>query len=252
MKKIVLFLGILSSIFSAPLRAYSNFHPIDGFYWGFIAGAQYLDNFSNVQLPAMPDVVNTLTNPFAATYRNSIGFGGDISFGYRIFERIRGEAEIFYGYQKINSIQANDGTPVSPRNPTQYPGSGNKLLGDIQNYGAMVNGFVDLYWDRPNSESTFTPYVGGGVGYARMQVGTVIDYSFADPNNPSNGLELRNLSHDARNQFVWQGIAGFGWFPDDFTFAGVDFRYQDFGVLDTLNGKARTYGAYLFFNFSFG
>lgn len=251
MKKLLFIFGILSTLATTPVRTYASFHPIDGAYWGFIAGAQYMNNFNNVQLPAMTIVESSLTAPFSATYRNSIGFGGDINFGYRIFERIRGEAEVFYGYQKINSIQAADGTPVSPRRAEQYPNSGNKLLGNLQSYGVMANAYVDLFWDRPDSESTFTPFVGGGAGYGRIQVSTVIDRSTQNPDDVANGQEIFNLSQSSQNQFVWQGMAGCGWSPDDFTFWGIEFRYQNFGTLQALNGKAITYGANLFMSFSF-
>lgn len=87
---------------------------------------------------------------------------------------------------------------------TDQPG----LKGTVSNFDIMANGLMDI-----PTQSSFTPYLGVGVGGARIN---------ADISQPS---VLR--SEDSEWAFAYQGIAGVDWHLTPRTALGVRYRYLD-------------------------
>jgi len=101
--------------------------------------------------------------------------------------------------------------------------------GDVKTLAALVN----AYYDFP-SFAGFTPYVGGGVGVARNEVGTT---TLSDP---SSGAAVATLSGSTTTQFAWQVSAGISYaiLPA----VALDFGYRYF---DAGEGRSGTSGTFL-------
>jgi len=79
------------------------------------------------------------------TYSPGFGVGGEV--GYRIYPNIRGELEVIYRQNELDTV---DGIKYTPPSGTVSP---------LRSTALMAN----LYYDYHNTTS-FTPYLGGGAG----------------------------------------------------------------------------------------
>lgn len=127
------------------------------------------------------------------------GYNGGLAVGYKD-GNYRYEGELLYMQSKKKTFMGNT--------PDENATGRNKV------YAAMAN----LYYDITNS--TIYPYVGAGVGVARVK--THIEDGGNDP-QPLNA---------SSTEFAYQGIAGIGAKVSDNVNLFVDYRY--FG---TTNGK---------------
>lgn len=140
----------------------------EGFYLGFNAAFGYLKDATVQQT----GVLNTVE----AEFDSGLGFSG--VFGYD-FGTPRVEAEIGYLKNDIDTL-STQGTTVQ--------GSG-----DASSWRFMVNGYVDL-----ENRSSFTPYLGAGIGVADVSV---------------DGVNISNysLGSESDTSFAYNFMAGIGW-----------------------------------------
>ena len=82
------------------------------------------------------------------------GFAGSAALGAMIFPNFRVEGEISY--------RKNDLGAVTVQNEGPQPFTG----GEASAFAAMVNGWIDI----PVGSSNITPYIGGGIGGAKVSV----------------------------------------------------------------------------------
>jgi opacity protein-like surface antigen len=105
---------------------------------------------------------------------------------------------------------------AAPPTPIEPPGTTGR--GDVKTLAAMVN----AYYDFPTLIG-FTPYVGGGVGVARNEVGTTTLSSNA------TGATVATLAGSTDTQFAWQLSAGASYSILPTIALDIGYRYFDAG-----------------------
>jgi opacity protein-like surface antigen len=105
---------------------------------------------------------------------------------------------------------------AAPPTPIEPPGTTGR--GDVKALAAMLN----AYYDFP-SFAGFTPYVGGGIGVARDEVGATTLSSNA------TGATVATLSGATTTQFAWQASAGVSYSVLPAVALDVGYRYFDAG-----------------------
>jgi OOP family OmpA-OmpF porin len=155
------------------------------------------------------------------TAHMGLGFGADFSVGYSglFMPQIRAEGEISYHSNGVDKVTNSAGPPFPPGT---RPGSGS-----IDAAAFMVNGYYDFLMDSP-----WTPYLGAGIGAARVTLNDVTLASTVAP--PFSGNDW---------QFAYQGIAGVRYTFNPTWSGSLDYRY--FGTTDpkfkvTILGLAQT------------
>ena len=116
----------------------------------------YVSGFVGVHVPENRDVTSTdfsTNQSFSDRVEFDPGFniGGAVGYDFRT---IRLEGELSYKYSTIKTI-TDQTTGTSFRNPD----------GNLGVLAFMFNGFIDLH-----NASQITPYVGGGIGFASMDL----------------------------------------------------------------------------------
>ena len=178
--------------------------PVPGIYAGIMFGPSYA-----------PDIDFTLINPLTG-----IPTQGDISpsvlgnfagqVGYRI-KHFRMEGELFIDYNPYKSLEFDNITVQKTGKFT----TGLGMKGQTTALAFMLNGFYDFY--STNELSYFSPYLGLGIGYASIK--NSVQFYFNDVSIPGASIS------DTSNTPVAQLIIGAGYFVDDFTSVGLDYRY---------------------------
>lgn len=118
------------------------------------------------------------------------GWSGLAAFGYRYGNNFRAEVETAYRNSRVDSISGSS----SPS-------------GDITAWSTMINGLYDF-----KSRSPFTPYLGLGLGVARVNYDGV---------TPIGGSRI----NDSDNVLAYQGIAGVSYALGDNVDLTADYRY---------------------------
>ena len=216
--------------------------PVQGFYFGLLAGLSYTPN---LQLSLTLD---------QQTYNNSqithqlIGGGGGFSIGYKI-ERVRLEGEFLFNYNSYNELKIGSCTLISPNVvgpqgvcPAYIEDNGIGFKGNTMGFYGLFNVFFDFLSSDPNVN--LVPYIGAGVGIGSIQntaqlQNNVIIFNGYVPFYTS-------VSGSNTNPAV-QGIIGLNYYLDDYTTIGVDFRY-----LSTFNFSSTTSSSSSFSNSAFG
>lgn len=130
-------------------------------------------------------------------------------------QQLRGELE--YGYNGRSKLSDNydyiiSNTPIYANNPVNLG-----ITSRIKSQFLMAN----LYYDFKNS-SDFTPYVGAGLGYARLKANNTA--SLAD-----NSISLSKSS----NNFAWNLSVGVAYEISSNVALDVSYRYSDYGKVKT-------------------
>jgi opacity protein-like surface antigen len=130
-----------------------------------------------------------------------------VGFGAKVLPFLRTDVTLSYrpGYSF-----------AAPPTPIEPPGTTGR--GDVKSLAALVN----AYYDFP-SFAGFTPYVGGGIGVARNEVGTTTLSANA------NGATVATLSGSTTTQFAWQASAGVSYSILPAVALDVGYRYFDAG-----------------------
>lgn len=179
-------------------------NPVPGLYAGMILGPNYAPSV-DIIYPYPQTNISTHGEAHFSVFGNIA-----IQAGYRC-NHLRGEAEIFYNNNPISVMQLGTTTFNSVSRFSTSEG-----VKAQTNTGAfMINGFYDLY--TPGQTVYFSPYVGLGIGYANVSTTS----KFYNNSVYIPGTSVTKSGSTAAAQV----ILGLGYFLDDFTMAGVDFRY---------------------------
>lgn len=148
--------------------------PVPGPYTSIFAGV------------SIPENSNVTTNDFGTTYNDQVEFDTGIYMGGAAgfdFGLMRLEGELSYRYSEIKSI-------TDTSNGFQFQ----NVDGNLGALSFMANAFIDLH-----NASPITPYFGGGVGFA------VLDLSDTFAGAPSQALLYPNGTETV---FAYQVGAG--------------------------------------------
>ena len=196
---------------------------------GSLAGVGTATYTTTRTIPVTPTTV-TVTFDFATTFLNSgakarDGFvlgaavGGDLSHWLK---GLRGEVELAYRHSKFGRAASRSQVTVTTdtaqiTTPGTYTFNGTLTStstgassgGELRTFTLMANAWYDF-----DMGSSFTPYVGGGIGYA--------------DNELTHGLQANGTGGD----FAWQLGAGVNYKIGDKTSVGVGYRYLDAGDIE--------------------
>lgn len=172
---------------------------------------------------------------------NPLGGGGGAALGYRI-QQFRLEGELLYNRIAYDTLtigscvlqSPNVLTPVGTCPQDGYQRDAVGFNGSTAAFYGFFNGYYDFV--TYEGEASFVPYVGLGIGGAQVKNSR----NFVN----TNTLASRGNSSTSTSAAM-QGILGVSFYLDDFTWAGMDYRYvttnnlQDFGntryAINTLN-----------------
>jgi outer membrane protein OmpA-like peptidoglycan-associated protein len=132
------------------------------------------------------------------------GFGAVINGGYGYGNGLRAEVELGYRSNDVDTVGGSNGT------------------GDVSALSLMLNAYYDI-----STGTNWTPYVGVGIGGARLDV---------DGTSPVGGSSI----DDTDNVFAYQGILGTAYRINDNLNLFADYRYfatQD-GDFTTASGTS--------------
>ncbi|MGQ3890660.1 outer membrane protein [Legionella sp. CNM-4043-24] len=213
----------------------SAYQPAQGWYAGLMGGFSYA-----------PSTSFSISNPFVAFFPEfasipaklsyNVGGNAGAQLGYRC-DKFRVEGELNYNFNSYDRLRIGYFTIGSSHNV-----QGLNLSGHSNMYAGFINGFFDIY-DEENMDTTWVPYVGLGIGYARVQ--NSIDFFI-------HNYQLNFLTAKASsNEPIGQAILGLNYFLSDNTSLGWDFRYMSTRKLDYLNSRFEVVTGNLVFNYSF-
>ena len=182
-------------------------------------------------------------NPLNFTKETDIGFGvlgfGGYSFGWW---RIEGEL----GYRRVENDQlriGNDGgLPIAQGLAAAQTGTTQNANGSANAISVMGNVIYDL----PFSFAGISPYIGAGLGVARVEERRLA------------GGGARYVD-DQDNRFAYQGIAGLNWVFNPKWSMSLEYRYfatSDAEYKDAANrpveGEFKTHNAFIGLTYHFG
>jgi opacity protein-like surface antigen len=206
-------------------------NPVPSWYGGIMLGVSGTQsvNINNSFESALPRTIATLKyNP-----------GGNIAgqAGYR-FPHFRVEGELLFNYSPYSEIETPSGiikkqkksniipsTPISNTTPSAI--STLTMDGKTNTGAFLVNGFYDFY--STDDSFNWTAYVGLGIGYATVSNNLKLYQSNAE-------IVDDRWSKSATTPAA-QGIVGIGYFVDDFTSIGLDFRYLATKSIEPFNSR---------------
>lgn len=148
-------------------------------------------------------------------------FGGGIALGYDFSNTfnlpIRAELD-FTARGKANSKY----------NLEQEHHLNGSYTNDAKNQIKLNTLMVNAYYDFKN-ESSFTPYLSAGLGYASVNQKTTVSQSYIDAVNPAyNNSNSQSHSHTSNN-FAWSVGAGVKYAMNDNFDLDFSYRYLDAG-----------------------
>lgn len=231
-------LSLISSLALSPSVFALN--PVQGFYGGLMAEASHGPTTHIIEFTH-----DNLLFTGTVNY-NQIGGGGGLVLGYRI-QNYRIEGEFLYNRVSYDSLKIGACTLQSPSvtTPTgicpqdNFQSSGLGFNGSTAVAYGMINGYYDFV--SYGSENYVVPYLGFGLGESRVK-------------NSSNFVNTSNLNSrgysETFNSPAAQVILGVSFYMDDYTWAGMDYRYL---TTNTIKNFANTrYGiSTLNFNVNF-
>jgi len=196
--------------------------------------------YTTTRTHGSPVHTDSVTFSFATTFLQSgakarDGFvlgaavGGDLSHWMK---GLRGEVELAYRHSKfgrasarsqvtVNTATVQLTTETHPTGTVTFTGTLTSTVtaasasGELRTFTLMANAWYDF-----DMGSSFTPYIGGGVGYA------------------DNELKHGLLANGTGGDFAWQLGAGVNYKIGDKTSVGLGYRYLDAGDIEvTLGGR---------------
>lgn len=182
--KFILYTAVLGLVVSSAVTA------DEGFYTGLIGGANWISRSNNHHFKS-DDQAGYL-----------VGFNA----GYEWCNNFSGEFEFVYRHNELKNVKrkGHGNNPSLISETACKGGSNNKHNkghghGDVDGYSLMVNGRYDVCIDM-----CFTPYVKGGIGWARTRVHA------SHHNKNHNDNSWNGKWHHSRSEsgFAWQVGAG--------------------------------------------
>ena len=210
-------------------------------------------NPQGLQLPGGVDSCEEHPNswgPMDESFDGGSGILAGLAVGYRLGS-FRAEGEYFYR----NAAYDSTDTPTSP---TFDPGTdlGYGTVQDAVDDVLSHNFFANLYYDY-HSDSKLTPYVGIGIGLAKVSVAyrtlwqRTTNLDNVGVFGPGPGEELNEklvgaLTHDRAKMsdmlFGYQALAGVDYQVSEPLTIGLKFRYADFGEFEDQSEYAELRG----------
>lgn len=182
----------------------------EGLYGAIGAGLNYLQSDRDLSNDALGAAAGPLI--FDSNIDFDAGIGIYSALGYAWGNDWRTELEFSYRNNDARRI-ASDGAGFSG-----IPEG--SLAGDVRTYALMLNVIRDLNF---GNELPFTPYVGGGVGFADIGFDVSGVNQLGAPTAP-----LSIAFGPSRRAFAYQGIAGIAWpLAEDLA---LDLSYRFFGT----------------------
>ncbi len=133
-------------------------------------------------------------------------------FGYKFNKFLRGDITIDYRFESDFS----GGTRCFSCSGVQF----SREESAITTWTGLVNGYLDLGYFHG-----FSPYVGGGVGFAHVAVDDVFGV------NPDGSTT--NLESNSETNFAYALMAGVSYAFSDHLILDANYRYVDFGEVET-------------------
>jgi hypothetical protein len=245
MKQLIKF-GLMPSLLAS--SAVFALNPVQGFYGGLLAGISHGPGSNPVAF-----VEDNQRFTGTVTF-SSVGGGGGGVLGYKL-NHFRLEGEILYNRFSTGPLQVDPGgctienmdilTPTGACTPGVYDRFRAKALG-YSGSSAVTYGLVNAYYDffSYDSQALLVPYVGVGVGQARIR-------NFNNLVN-TNTTFSRGFNQESVNSMAIQGILGVSYYMDDFTWAGMDLRYTTTKSLTQFSNRRYNLTALMFnINFAF-
>ncbi len=149
----------------------------------------------NLGLTHAPDVKDSLN----VTTKLNNGMGVSAALGYRYGENMRAEAEVLYGK---NSVDTLTDTAVNG-------GNSENAGGRVSTLALMANGYYDF-----KTNTAIVPYVGAGIGVAKISVNDVSAPGFT-------------VTNDSDNVLAWQFKAGVSYPVSKRTDVTFGYRFFD-------------------------
>lgn len=202
-------------------------NPVYGPYFAFLAGIAYLP-------PSDYSGFNVLFPGITKRLDYKVAFSGGLQLGYKI-RNLRLELEGNYINASANKLRVGN-LVIQNRNSDILVLKGSNSL-----IGGFVNFIYEFY--SPYSTWDFYPYLGLGAGYTKVRNNLKISTNdiIQERNRVSQGVA------------AGQGIVGVGYYMDDLTTFGLDYRYMATGKLNILNDtKLNIHSINFVLNFAFG
>ena len=229
-------IGLMSLLLGSSVYAAN---PVQGWYAGIMLGGSYAPSVSgNLYSPAYPlapgIAIPAFTIPAKLKYGGYGNIGGQL--GYRFFDHFRVEGELMGNKNPYKKLTIGTDVITAPNSSTTLRMKGGTTTGAF-----LVNGFYDFF--TPSADSAFSTYVGLGVGYANVSDTLKFYYN----NVYISGSRFKASTNSA----VAQGIIGMGYFLDDFTWFGLDFRYLTSKRIPATDSPLQVASINLLFNGTF-
>ena len=206
MKKIVLLSGVSAALLAINANA-AEFSPYFSLK-GSIAQIQNDTNaFSDYSYGGVTHHINTLSDK---THKDSvfglkaaIGASQELKYG-----KLRGELEF--------------GTSESSKEHNNFPFKiSNDYVHDFDIKTSFYSAMLNLYYDI-DTGTKFTPYIGGGIGYARVKSKAAVT-----GDTPFGAIDMNSSTHE--NNFAWQLGFGVSYQVTDNIDIDLGYRYSDYG-----------------------
>lgn len=223
-----------ASLLSLGLTATAHaVNPVTGWYLGVVGGASFASSVSHVvNFPYL-----TSTNPIRVAYqptRTSLSYktggNGGLMAGYRI-NNFRVELEPWYNYTAYDRFTIGN-TSIA---------LDSYLKGNTYVYGGLLNAMYEFY--TPGNDGAFAPYIGVGLGYGSAT--NELRYTFT-----VSGQTYSERVKESDSVGLAQGIAGIGYYVDDFTMVSLDYRYTATSSIKALDSSYSVQSANLSFVFA--
>jgi opacity protein-like surface antigen len=149
----------------------------------------YVSGFLGVTFPVTTDVTSTQYGPGAETFKDRVEFDPGINIGGSVgfdFGFLRLEGELSYKNGEMSTITEQ----ISQTRITNVDGRVGALA-------MMLNAFFDL-----RNASRFTPYIGGGIGFANLHMNDTFG------TETTTGNRTRLYRSDDDTVFAYQAGAG--------------------------------------------
>lgn len=192
-----------------------NLNPVKGWYVGGTGDASFLSGGTATKTTTIPLFDATFTQDYALNYQP--GGGGSIELGYRC-NKFRFEAEGMFNYNAYHQIRVGKYTFTSGKDANL------SFSGETYYPAGFFNVLYELYAEGTN-KTNFAPYAGAGIGYGGI-------YNVFNLTYQGSTFYTYKKNHGV---LMGQLIAGLGYFMDDYTFVGIDYRYigsQKYGELN--------------------